>query len=186
MHSKSIILGWLGALLTLIKPAFAWLIIVLIGSKHNALASACVFGLMISDIFDGVIFRKSTPEMQRRFGFLRRVADAFGDRLCIGLVVIAMIKMTDLPFYIYGVELVREIILISLVGYSWIVRRPIVEPNNISRTATFCTGLTAIAWLNSQQELSITLAGLTGLIGAVGLYRYYKTMMANTPDRRRG
>lgn len=174
MHSKSI-LGWLGVLLTLLKPAIIWVILVLLANQQKGFASVGIFCFMISDVFDGIIFRKSPPEMQRRFGFFRRVIDAIGDRVCIFTVFLVMVKMTNFPFYIYSVELVREIILISIVGYSWIVHRPIRNPNNISRTATFFTGLSAIAWLNAQPAFAIFFISQTGIFGAVGLWKYYQT-----------
>lgn len=176
MHSKSDRMGWLGVFLTLLKPAFVWAILALLANQRNGLASVGIFCFMISDVFDGVIFRKSSAEMQRRFGFMRRVVDAVSDRVGIFLVCLAMVKMTNLPFYIYSVELVREVILISIIGYSWMVHRPIVRPNNVSRTATFFTGLTAIAWLNSQEELAIAMIVVTAVVGAVGLAKYYRNL----------
>ncbi len=176
MHSESNRMGWLGVSLTLLKPAMIWVILALLADRRTGLASIGIFCFMISDVFDGVIFRKSPPEMQRRFGFLRRVVDAVGDRVGIFLVCLAMIKMTNLPFYIYIVELAREVALISIVGYSWIGRHPIRNPNNVSRTATLFTGLSAIAWLNSEQELAILATVFTGVIGTVGLWRYYRSI----------
>jgi phosphatidylglycerophosphate synthase len=174
MHLKPM-LGWLGVLLTLLKLLICWTILSLIINAQNSLASVGIFCLMISDILDGIIFRKSTPEIQRQFGLVRRVMDAVGDRICICLVFLAMIQETDLPLYIYGVELAREVSLISIIGYSWATARPIKEPNLPSRIATFLLGLTAIAWLNTWANLSIILINFVALIGALGLWRYYQS-----------
>jgi len=170
-------MGCLGLLLTFLKPLWGWIIVVWVLTGQNRWASVGIFCLMISDIFDGIIFRKSTLAMQQRFGLLRRALDAVGDRVCIYLIFAAMIKANHLPFYVYGIELVRELALISIIAYSWAMSNPIKEPNLPSRVATFLSGLTAIAWLNSQPKLSIFLMCLVVPLGLIGLRKYYRTMI---------
>ncbi|HEY4503072.1 MAG TPA: hypothetical protein VJC14_01420 [Candidatus Paceibacterota bacterium] len=90
--------------------------------------------------------------------------------------------MEVFPLYIYGVELVREVFLISIVAYSWTVRRPIMGPNNFSRVAGISTGLSASAWLASELELATIFIVITGVLGAVGLHKYYRAMKVSTKD----
>ncbi len=174
--NPKIALGWLGLFLTLAKLLLCGVVVALIFKNENGLASVGIFSLMISDIFDGVIFRKSTPEMQIRFGFTRRVLDAVGDRVCIFIVLIVMIALTGLPPYVWGVELAREVTMITIVAYSWLNKHPIREPNTASRAATLLFGLTTIAWLNSQAFLTTVLIIAVAIVGTVGLVRYYLAM----------
>lgn len=169
------VIGWLGIQLTWFKVVVAGAIAIMITGYNYHLASLGILVWMIIDIFDGVLFRMAPVVFQEDYGLQRRVADALADRACVCLVLSAAIKAADLPVYIYGVEMVREVVLISIIGRSWVRRHPILGPNNVSRAAGFSTGLATMAWLVSQPEIAITCITLTGVLGAVGLWKYHKT-----------
>ncbi len=175
MQGKRLV-GWLGIFLTFLKPIFTLGVIVLITYDHPGSASLSIFGLMVSDIFDGVLFRHSTLASNSKLSILRRAADIIGDRIAIDGVFLTMVHISNFPFYIYGIEITRQIIIAALVFYGWKNLRPIRNPNLPSRIATFCVGLMAIAWLTLHPALTFITLSLAGLFGTIGIYQYYKTI----------
>ncbi|MBI2626685.1 MAG: hypothetical protein HYW77_00355 [Parcubacteria group bacterium] len=132
--------------------------------------------IVVSDILDGVLFRMSNFRSNVRLTKLRRIFDIVGDRIAIDGVMITLIFYTQLPSHYYFIELIREIILIVVVIWSYMIHNPLKEPNLPSRLSAFCAGGVAIAWLNSFLFLSnLFLVGLV-VLGVWGIFIYYKTI----------
>ena len=75
----------------------------------------------------------------------------------------------------------REIIVVCLVVYSFVTRRPLQEPNNPSRIAAVFDGLIAMSWLLfGWVALSALCAVPMVFFGIIGSLKYAKTIHASS------
>ncbi len=182
MPTKPVLLGWVGLGLTFLKPLEAILIIALIVFESNFSASILILLLMIIDLFDGMIFERSTPQMVEKYGWLRRKADAIGDRLSIWSVFLTLIFLASMPFFVYGLVLVREVILMGVTYYGYKkTGRWLPKVNDWSRATSFLVGLLAIAWLSAWIGAVGFLWTLVFFVGIVSLVVHYRQVMGLGP-----
>lgn len=175
LNSKKF-LGLLGFLLTIIKPLYVLIAVYFIVYRFTLLATLLIIIIIVSDIFDGVLFRKSNLTSNENLTKLRRIIDIIGDRIAIEGIMISLIIYTKLPIYYYLIILLRDIVLLVIVVYGHVVNNPLRKPNLPSRLAMLCGGLIGITWLNSLPLLSGVFLGGLIFLGSWGAKNYYRTI----------
>ncbi len=173
----------LGLVMTYCKPLNALLVIFLILNNQKVLAAVSIVFLMLCDIFDGVLFRRSPLASNKRLLWTRRVADVVGDRLAIEVVAITMIIFLNFPWYLYAIGFLREMILLSIIVYSYKTNRLIREPNMSSRIATGFLGIMSVMWLVKPVLTPWCLIPLLSF-GIPGAWQYYQTVLSINPSSK--
>lgn len=163
-----------GLVLTFLKPFNIVLVLWLILYDRNWPAAAAIMWLMICDIFDGFFFRRSSLASDKKLLWFRRVFDVAGDRVAIEAVLVIMIIRLSFPLYLYVVEGIREVFLLGIWLHGYRVRRPLREPNLLSRISTFAVGLMAMAWLTFPGVAAWLLIPVVAF-GVPGARQYYRT-----------
>ncbi len=166
-----------GLFLTLLKPFNTALVLILIYQDKRLCAALAILFLMLCDIFDGVSFRRSPLASNKKLLWLRRVADIAGDRIAIEAVLLWMLLRLNFPPALYSVEGVREVFLGCLIIYGYWKRRPLREPNLLSRISAFCVGIMAMAWLAWPIAAPWLLLPVVGF-GIPGALKYYRTIIS--------
>lgn len=176
-------LGYLGMLLTFLKPAFTYLVWDAMGRSATAGCLAMLF-LIFFDCMDGVVFRWSSLFDDKKLTRIRRYANAVGDRAAVQAVIWRLMDLYEFPTSYYALICVREIAVVGLTVYSFATKRPLEGPNNPSRLAMTFDGFTAISWMLEWPFLATTT--MTGMVifGVAGLRRYWKTIQATMPQTR--
>ena len=164
-----------GLVLTFLKPFNTALVLWLIWTDQKLAGAASIAFLMLCDIYDGYFFRLSPLASNKKLLWFRRVFDVAGDRVAIETVLIILILRFNFPLYLYGVEGVREIFLLGIWIYGYRVKRPLREPNLLSRISTFSVGLMAMAWLTIPNWAPWLLIPIVGF-GIPGAMQYYRTI----------
>jgi phosphatidylglycerophosphate synthase len=168
----------LGLTLTLLKPfniiIIAWLILI----DKAWLAAVAIIWFMISDIYDGFLFKRSSLAYNEKLFWFRRVFDTIWDRIAIAIVLIILIIHLNFPLYLYIAEIIREILLFSIWLYGYINKNPIKEPNIYSRISTFSLGLISISWL-VMPYIAIWFLVPMILFGILGIKNYYAAVRSN-------
>lgn len=168
-------LGWTGVAMTFGKP-FAMAGAVYAVSYSPLAGSAAILIFALYDLMDGVLFRASSLAADRRLGQIRRVGDVIGDRIAIQCGAAAMVYFYQLPAVFYWAVMVRELILFSLVGYSFAVKRPLQEPNNPSRAAALCDCFIFISWLIFGYKTAFAFSLTMAVCGVLSFAGYIQTI----------
>ena len=162
-----------GLVLTFLKPLHTGIILYLLAIDADQWAAIGIVWLVVCDIFDGFFFRRSSLASRDSLSWMRRVSDVIGDRIAIEAVMVTMIICRDFPLYFYAVEGVRELCLLTIWLRGYHVKRPLREPNMLSRLSTLSVGLMAIAWL-SYPIATVLCLMLVVAFGIPGTRRYYQ------------
>lgn len=137
--------------------------------------------IVIADIFDGVMFRASPLVANIRLGWIRRVADAVGDRLVVQAVLIAMIFYSRMPVWFYLIATARELTVAGMVGYSQITKQPVKKPNMASRLAVALQAIMAISWLTAGFTAALISSILLVIFGVAGGWQYWQGIRKGSP-----
>lgn len=118
--------GWLGFGLTTMKPAIIAIICYLIKTKEypGHLGSIGILTFAGLDMLDGYLFESSIMGQNAVLKKIRRYLNAIGDRLAIQMVMLMTIWLRDFPALFYWLITGREVLVLSLVGYSFATYRP--------------------------------------------------------------
>lgn len=173
---KGQLIGWLGFILTVLKPGFGVVVAYLVFMRLSQAAAVGIFCIALVDIFDGVLFRASALATNSRLGRIRRILDAVGDRLVVQIVSLALVFWGGLPLGFYLLATSTELVKAAIVGYSQFTRQPIREPNMPARVALALVGVMAIAWLILGFNATLITAGALSVCTIIASHRYYKTI----------
>lgn len=164
-----------GLFLTFLKPLNTASVLWFILSGSNWLAATAIVWLMVCDIFDGFFFRRSSFSRSKNLSRFRRAFDVALDHIAIEAVLVVMVVHLNFPLYFYVIELIRDVILVGLLLYSYKVRRPLWEPNLLSRISALAVGLMATAWLIAPAAAVWFLIPIV-VFGIFGSRQYYRAI----------
>jgi phosphatidylglycerophosphate synthase len=107
-------------------------------------AAVLIAVITVSDIADGILFRSSrsagNPIWLRR----RAVLDPHGDRLGMLAGTLPLLLKGILPWPVFSIFLVRELLLADLLAVPFYTRGVLYAPNMMSRLGSACMGLYGI------------------------------------------
>lgn len=176
------LLGLTGIALTFLKPVFGWLVVFLIAKQNTGSAATGIALLMVSDIFDGVLFRRSPYAANATLGTVRRVADAVGDIASVIIVLVAMMVFSGFPLWLSFIPLAHALVILALMIYGRAARKP-WSMNMPTRLAGANIGLMAIFWLLGVPYTTYACAGLTVFFAGVNLIQYRRATYIRTVSR---
>ncbi|WP_101255549.1 CDP-diacylglycerol--glycerol-3-phosphate 3-phosphatidyltransferase [Streptomyces barkulensis] len=120
----------------LLVPAFVFLM--LAGGGHDpawrAFAWAAFSIAMITDLFDGELARRY--DLVTDFG---KIADPIADKAIMGAALICLSALSDLPWWVTGVILFREI-GITLMRF-WVIRHGVIPASRGGKMKTLTQGV---------------------------------------------
>ncbi len=170
------IAGNIGIMLALLKLFFGAAVIMLLAQENAEGAALFILFLMLADIFDGILFRRSPHNASQRLAKMFRAADVLGDIVVVNTVLIAMMLWYRFPLGLYAITIVRTLLSGTLLAYGRAVHKMPWRGNLSSRLAGLFTGLMAVAWLLGKTNLSLAFAGLLIIFGITGLLGHYKNL----------
>ncbi|MTE21303.1 CDP-diacylglycerol--glycerol-3-phosphate 3-phosphatidyltransferase [Streptomyces sp. TRM43335] len=120
----------------LLVPGFVFLMVA--GGGHDpawrALAWAAFSIAMITDLFDGELARRY--DLVTDFG---KIADPIADKAIMGAALICLSALSDLPWWVTGVILFREI-GITVMRF-WVIRHGVIPASRGGKLKTLAQGV---------------------------------------------
>lgn len=156
------------------KPFIAGLVVYLLLENMSHAAALVILLLMLSDIFDGVLFRRSKMALKVGLPRLRRIVDIIGDKISVHTLSIVMMLHNHFPWYFYTIILIRDLLLLSIWLYGMKSGQPLGEPNLFSRLSMLCVGFVAISWL-TLPVLTAWFLFLGVGFAIPGIFQYWRT-----------
>jgi len=111
-------------------------------TNGNLMALGVLFLAALTDALDGRLARKLGQKSE-----LGRVLDPVADKICIGVVVLSLLRTSDLPFWFVIMVLIRDVGIVVLGMFMSIRTNRIVESNMLGKITVTSLSMTTVAFI---------------------------------------
>lgn len=161
-----------------LTPVLGWLIL----NHHTNIATGLFMAMGITDYLDGDIARRTNTVTD-----LGTTLDPVSDRVLVMTALVTMMLARNLPFWLGGPVLLREVVL--SVVFLFLARRGFGKPKvrRVGKTATFAilTALPALVLGGVLRTPGLVLFAMGGVLYYVAAYRYYQDVRNFLAHQRR-